>query len=109
LGLLGARAGGIWQDQFTDKLIAQHGLQWLTGPIKRSAEIGNDPRAIVSMFTSLPDDWIALLKGACQALRVIEEFRAAKSKLPEDNDTQVPIGHFGVRWGGVTRQSQCLR
>jgi hypothetical protein len=29
--------------------------------------------------------------------------------LPEDNDTQVPIGHFGVRWGGVTRQSQCLR
>jgi len=69
--------GGNFHTAHLDVMIAENGLQWLSGPIQRSTECGFDARTIIGIFASLPDDWIALLKGTCQALQVLERNRVA--------------------------------
>jgi hypothetical protein len=105
--LFGARVQKPIED--VDALIAKRGLQWLTGPIHRSVEAGWDAHVMVDLFASLPNDWIALLKGTCISLKVLECHRAEKRKLVEP-DHQVPLAELlCMACAGSGRYRRCGR
>lgn len=64
-----------------DSLLAQNALQWLRmgdGPLARMVQVGWDPRHIVNLFLSMPEDWKALLMTTCQALQIVLHDQASK-------------------------------
>jgi hypothetical protein len=103
--LSGARVQKQIED--LDVAIAERGLEWLAGPISRSVELGWDGRVMVDLFASLPDDWNALLKGACLGLKVIERHRTEKRKLVEP-DNQVPLAEVALHGMRGERALQAL-
>ena len=57
-----------------DQLLVDCGLQWIAGPLQRCFELGLDVNRVVKIFSTLPECWVALLRDACSAVRVLDAY-----------------------------------